>query len=398
MTTADSGFMSLSPHLVNLRNGRLTAGGLASTTAEDVDRIFEVHLPRFVAENPGSPVQLMFWAHGGLVPERTGLAAAAHHVPWWLANGVYPVYFVWETGLLEALGTRIRSGIDRLRPAVPFEEAADKFVEWIARHAGGQAVWADLKASAARSVDRADSPSPIAHDGDAAARDAGPETDAGNPTVVDAGPDVVEGGIGVDEGGARYVARKLAEFLRENPDAVTLHAVGHSAGAIFHSYFLRAAFEEGVPAFESFIFLDPAILIEEFKRDIVPRIGNGIHALSTFALGKQRALDDECKLLNITFYNKSLLYLVHHALEDEEDAPLLGLQENVEADPMLREMFGGADPRVQAIWSPQLCGPMDSRSNAKEHAGIDSEPVTMESLARRITGRENIESFPGMLP
>ena len=118
MTTADGDFMSLNPHLVNLRNGRLTAGGLASTTAEEVDRIFEVHLPRFIAEYPGSPVPLMFWAHGGLVPERTGLAAAAHHVPWWLANGVYPVYFVWETGLLEALGTRIRSGIDRLRPAV----------------------------------------------------------------------------------------------------------------------------------------------------------------------------------------------------------------------------------------------------------------------------------------
>ncbi|AUI52119.1 hypothetical protein [Arthrobacter crystallopoietes] len=376
MTTADGDFMSLSPHLVNLRNGRLAAGGLASTTAEEVDRIFEVHLPRFIAEHPGSPVPLMFWAHGGLVPERTGLAAAAHHVPWWLANGVYPVYFVWETGLLEALGTRIRSGIDRLRPAVPVEEAADKFVEWIARHAGGQAIWADLKASAARSVDHADGPSPIANDG----------------------------GIGVDEGGARYVARKLAEFLRQNPGAVTLHAVGHSAGAIFHSYFLRAAFEEGVPAFESFIFLDPAILIEEFKRDIVPRIGigngngNGIGALSTFALGKQRALDDECKLLNITFYNKSLLCLVHHALEDEEDAPLLGLQENVEADPILREMFGGADPRVQAIWSPQLHGPLDSRSDAREHAGIDSEPVTMESVARRITGQENIESFPGILP
>ena len=194
-------------------------------------------------------------------------------------------------------------------------------------------------------------------------------------------------------------SQDLAEFLRQNPGAVTLHAVGHSAGAIFHSYFLRAAFEEGVPAFESFIFLDPAILIEEFKRDIVPRIGNGngIHALSTFALGKQRALDDECKLLNITFYNKSLLYLVHHALEDEEDAPLLGLQENVEADPVLREMFGGADARVQAIWSPQLAGPLDSRSDAREHAGIDSEPVTMESVARRITGQENIESFPSIL-
>lgn len=393
MTTTGGGFMSLSPHLVNLRNGRLTAGGLASTTAEDVDRIFEVHLPRFIAEHPGSPVPLMFWAHGGLVPERTGLAAAAHHVPWWLANGVYPVYFVWETGLLEALGTRIRNGIDRLRPAVPFEEAADKFVEWIARHAGGQAVWADLKASAARSVDPADGPSPIADDGDAAAGDVGPGTDAG-----DAGPAVVEGGIGADEGGARYVARKLAEYLRQYPGTVTLHAVGHSAGSIFHSYFLRAAFEEGVPAFESFIFLDPAILIEEFKRDIVPRIGNGIHALSTFALGKQRALDDECKFLNITFYNKSLLYLVHHALEDEEDAPLLGLQENVEADPVLREMFSRADPRFQAIWSPQLDGPLGSRSDAREHAGIDSEPVTMESVARRIIGQENIESFPGILP
>ncbi|MFZ0257544.1 MAG: hypothetical protein WAN46_18315 [Gammaproteobacteria bacterium] len=43
------------------------------------------------------------YAHGGLNDEATGLAIAEHQIPWWLANDMYPIFFVWETGLLESL-------------------------------------------------------------------------------------------------------------------------------------------------------------------------------------------------------------------------------------------------------------------------------------------------------
>ena len=41
-----------------------------------------------------------------------------------------------------------------------------------------------------------------------------------------------------DTGGAWYFAQKLAEFVKANPGSVTVHAAGHSAGSIFHSYLI----------------------------------------------------------------------------------------------------------------------------------------------------------------
>jgi hypothetical protein len=385
------GFEGLRPHLVNLSNGRLVPGGLASTTPADVDRIFDEHLPRFI-HGRTEPVPVMFWAHGGLVDERTGLEAASRQVPWWLSNGIYPVYFVWETGLLEVLAARIRRGsqrygflplrsmvrlqvagrpsLDEGQPALPgapgpqdalfpaalppVEDLADAFVEWVARRAGGPAVWADIKASAARSVERRN------------------------------GSD--------DEGGARYTARRLADFLRKSPGSVRLHAVGHSAGAVFHSGFLRAAFEEGVADFDSLALLDPSLPVRDFKEQLQPLLGDRIGSLAQFALGRQRALDDVCRALGITFYHKSLLYLIRRVLEEQEDTPILGLEEDVRADAQLAALFAG--PLAEAIWSPRLDGPADSRTDARSHTGIDSDRLTLESLARRITGRDAVVPFP----
>jgi hypothetical protein len=372
-------FEGLRPHLVNLSNGRLVPGGLASTSPADVDRIFDRHLPRFM-QGRAAPVPVVFWAHGGLVDEKTGLEAAARQVQWWLANGVYPIYFVWETGLLRVLAERIRRGGQRfgLFPALslmqagsvsaagpvptlmpralpPLKETADAFVEWVARRAGGPAVWADIKASAARAGAKA--------------------------------------GSVAGEGGSRYVARRLAAFSRTHAGAVGLHAVGHSAGAIFQSSFLRAAFEEGVGAFDSLALLDPVLTAADFKTGLLPLLGNRIRVLSQFSLGRQRALDDVCEVLGITFYNKSLLYLIYHALEEQPDTPLLGLEENVAADPALMALFAGGTA-AEAIWSPRLRGPADSRSDAHDHAGMDNDRLTMESLARRITGRTGIVGFP----
>ncbi|GLB66254.1 hypothetical protein [Arthrobacter mangrovi] len=380
MSEAVADFDGLRPHLVNLASGQLSPGGLVSTTAADVDRIFEEHLPRFMSGRPG-PVPVLFWAHGGLVDERTGLEAAARQLQWWLANGVYPVYFVWETGLLQVLADRIRRGAQRYRlfpalslmragsegaaaavPALmpralpPLAEAADAFVEWLARHAGGPAVWADIKANAARAG-----------------------ATAGSLT---------------GEGGARHVARRLAAFNRAHTGAIGLHAVGHSAGAIFQSGFLRAAFEEGVGAFDSLALLDPALATEDFKTGLLPLLGDRIRGLSQFSLGRQRALDDVCEVRGVRFYNKSLLYLIHHALEEQPDTPLLGLEENVAADPELSALFAGGT-LAEAVWSPRLRGSADSLSDARSHAGIDSDRLTMESLARRVTGRGAVVPFPG---
>ena len=67
------------------------------------------------------------------------------------------------------------------------------------------------------------------------------------------------------DGGARYVAKKLAEFCRARqpagPSRVVLHACGHSAGSIFHSHFLPAVFDEGAPDLACLYLLAPAAIL-----------------------------------------------------------------------------------------------------------------------------------------
>ena len=95
----------LRPHLVNLTMGEFSSGGLWQTSRKDVDAIFSEHLPRALhnARSSGQPLRLMFQAHGGLNNEATGLAIAQRSVAWWQTNGIYPIYFAWETGLFETI-------------------------------------------------------------------------------------------------------------------------------------------------------------------------------------------------------------------------------------------------------------------------------------------------------
>ena len=46
-----------------------------------------------------TPRRIVFYAHGGLNGESAGLDIAQRQLNWWLTNKVYPVTFVWQTGV-----------------------------------------------------------------------------------------------------------------------------------------------------------------------------------------------------------------------------------------------------------------------------------------------------------
>lgn len=343
---------ALLPHAIDLTRGRLSEGGLFETGKEDVDAIFGEHLERAVSgRGPGNPLRIVIWAHGGLVNERSGLLNAYQQVLWWQRNGVYPLYFIWETGLLEAL-RRVITGRSGGEEGVfsGVIEMTDRRIEATARALGGPAVWSDMKQSARIAAT-------------------------------------------AEDGGARYAAVKLAEFCRRHPGAVELHAVGHSAGAIFHASFLPVALEKGAPPFKGLYLLAPAIRLDHFHERLTPRIGagKGIERCAIFTMNKLRELDDNC----ITIYRKSLLYLIHYALEDRRETPILGLEIVLRADARLQQMFGLGTPGPGAvgevIWSktPGTAGPR-SRSRSTSHGGFDNDPATMDSVLRRVLGRDDI--------
>jgi hypothetical protein len=219
---------AMRPHLVNLTQGRFSDDGF-KTSREDVDAIVNQHLPRAFgqAEAAGHPLRVVFFAHGGLVPEHRGLQIAARQIDWWNANGVYPIHFVWETGLFEVLKQLLTGTGGRAVSRDVWDWTTDPAIELLARP-GGLVAWGGMKRSAERSSDT--------------------------------------------DGGARYLAVKLKDFCKARPGAVELHAVGHSAGAIFHAHFVRTALERGLPAFRSVHLLAPAVNVETFLDRTAPLV------------------------------------------------------------------------------------------------------------------------------
>jgi len=335
---------ALRPYVVNLSLGEFSTDGVMQTSAYDVEAIFDRHLPAFLERTAG-PVPLVIWAHGGIVSERAGLAIAAHQLPWWLRNGAYPLHFVWETGFVDTLKQILgwRAGRDLV------QGRADHAAE-LAQGPFAAKLWTAVKQSAARAC----------------------------------GPD----------GGATYVGRRLAEFCAENPGRVTLHAVGHSAGAIFHSHFIPSARAVGAPRFDSLQLLAPALRVDGFRSQLLPLVGTDIDRLTLFTMNMQAEEDDTC----FQVYRRSLLYLVSRIFEVEDDAPILGLEQSIRDDPELLRAFGlvpGAKGCAEVIWSPTAPdAPLDSRSSATSHGGFDNDADTMNSVARRILDRPAIVEFP----
>ena len=335
----------LRPHVINLNTGRLSATGQFQTSEADVDAIFEEHLVDWSrGRDPREKLPIVFYAHGGLTSEEGGLTIANQQIDWWKENGAYPIHFVWETGLMETL-TQILN--PRRQRAIDVFAPTDRALEAVAHKFGGVKIWNGMKVSAERGVDK--------------------------------------------EGGARYAARKLKEFCdrEEFKSRVELHAIGHSAGSIFHAHFIPTAFEEGTPPFDSLQFLAPAIRVDAFERLLLPHIATdkGVKRLTVFTMARDFERADHCAVI----YRKSLLYLIHYALEPERSTPILGLEESIRENPRLKRLFSldrAGDSVGEVIWSEtkeSILPPHASRS--RSHGGFDQERLTMESVGQRILGR-----------
>ena len=345
----------LRPYVVNLTLGRFSMAGAMTTTPGDIDAIFDDYLVRALegAQARGEPLRLLFWAHGGLVSETNGLRASAYHAVWWRRNNVYPIYFVWETGLFETIGQILRRSRQLGREITRdiFDFTTDPLVERLVRSLYAPRIWSGMKRSAELAV--------------------------------------------AEDGGARYVAKRLKRFCDAHPE-VELHAAGHSAGSIFLAHFLPAALDLGVPAFRTTHFLAPAIRMDAFQNRLAKRLGKGIDRIAIFTMNNARERDDDCAGI----YRKSLLYLIYHALEPEARTPILGLEICLRNDRQVGDLFGlgtAASDKGEVIFSDTTLTSGRSASKAVHHGDFDNDPPTMNSVARRVLGASDIDpiaNFP----
>jgi pimeloyl-ACP methyl ester carboxylesterase len=192
------------------------------------------------------------------------------------------------------------------------------------------------------------------------------------------------------EGGSASVARLAGELWGATNGEIEFHAVGHSAGAIFHAFFLPLLVAQrpaGVPPVQvrTLHFLAPAITNDLFKSQLLPLIGPNrpIQRLTEYTMTDEREQADA----SMKPYGKSLLYLVSNAFEDAQPTPILGLQKSLKSDLQLIRFFGIAGTQRMAditYSTTDQTTPINARTESITHGGFDNDVATMTSVVRRV--------------
>lgn len=231
--------------------------------------------------------KLVVYAHGGLNDEQASIKRVRVLAPYFKANGIYPIFLTWKTGIWESLVSSIEDSVTRIfRGEAPpiaegwllnkTKEARDRAIE-----AAGQRflkfIWTEMKENAA----------------------------AGARTV----------------GGLWMIANHLDQ-LASSIDDLEIHLVGHSAGSIIHGHLLDrlAAREVTVRGVALFAPACTVAFATRYYGGSVKKATLKPKDLHIDLMSDERELAD-----SVGPYGKSLLYLVSRALEDVHKMPLLGM-------------------------------------------------------------------------
>lgn len=362
---------AIRPYVVDLgNNGELSDSGDYWTTEDDVERLFAESIPK--ATEGWSKRRILLYLHGGLNDERSVGRRVVAFREKMLANEVYPLHIMWESGATETLNAMLadlltdvdtRAGgpadwLRRLRDNAV--EAKDRTLELTLARPGG-AMWREMKENA-RLASR--------H----------PDRKGGMQILCD------------------RATSALAGLSAEARESIELHIVAHSAGSILAAYALPLLLSTGIPI-GSLQLMAPAITVEEFARLVLPYIGPGQCPSPTlYALSDAGERDD-----TVGPYGKSLLFLVSNAFERTRGVPLLGMERFVSGGGEMKDRF--AQPSVVPLfrqWTagrPNLVIAGDGRyglpslSRSESHGGFDNDPDTMNSILARITGQPAKPAF-----
>lgn len=317
--------------------------------------------------------QIAIYDHGGLNNRGEGVDRARVLGPWLEANGIMPIFVVWQTGFLESATDILKGALEKLGVPVSadkfwlrnkIEEIKDRAFEVFARDAGVKAIWENMKFRAA-----------------------GASGTGGGLTVA-----------------ARELDKALGSLGKERP---SIHLMGHSAGAIMQGHFLSAMERNNLTA-SSIHLWAPACTVElatdKFGKAFAGKVAD---PKSTFIglLSDNNETNDACVPV---LYSKSLLYLVSRALELEHKTPVLGMQTvwpqwSADADFMqghqkILNDWNAVSKNIQLdppIIKPQVSTRREGSKDEKipaSHGSFDNNVDVVNEAIKRITGKQALSA------
>lgn len=322
----------IDPFIVDMENnGRLSNTGEFRTQESDLEALVTHHLGEARTKwNLGETdlIDIAIYAHGGLTSEDGAANTAAKWIPALYEARIFPIFFMWETDLWSTLKDRVADLLAmQTRAAGGFWDRTKSW--WNERlekmlAVPGSAVWGEMKKNA----------------------------DA----------------ISAAEGGAVLLDRAW-NSVKLDRTKVRLHLIGHSAGAIVHSWIVNRLDWE----FSTVNFMAPACRRDLFEQTVIPALQKGrVKQYNQFHLSDDVELkDNTCE--PILGYSRSLLYLVSQSFEKGTITPVLGME----------KYFSGTAgmPRLNNVQVYSSPGP-NTRSTT--HGGFDDDPTTTATVIRCI--------------
>lgn len=329
------------------------------------------------AGKAGKTLKLAVYAHGGLNSENDAVQRIRVLAPYFLANGIYPLFFAWRTGagetladMLEDLGRRVVGGtddrsegmLDRLHDAAA--EAKDRAIEALARQFA-RGIWSEMRENA---------------EGGAV---------AGHVLDLAAG-----------------MLRELRDALAKGGKALEVHLIGHSAGAILLGHLLdRLAGADAVKVASCELHAaacSSGFSVQHYgaadRAGVLP-----LQALRLNVLTDANERADGLPSAERELYGKSLLYLVSRALDDIRKQPLLGMERaQMQPDPAWADDQWAAPPNADvAAWlklwpggallnkvaTPQVRTTKAGDRIPASHGSFDNNIELMTATLERIRGQ-----------
>jgi hypothetical protein len=341
----------ISPFVIDMQNEvRLSDRGRFRTDPKDLTFLLQHHLLNEACVRWGigknDTIDVAIYAHGGLVGEEAAAHSARQWIPLLYSNRIFPIYLMWETDGLSTVFNLVEDAIrgDEERAAANWiDKFRERVIDWkneriegLTRKPGG-ALWREMK-------DNANDISSTARSG---------------------------------------VVLLFKEMNRLSAELafpkIRLHLIGHSAGAIVHSYLAPRAIERKFNV-ATLSLLAPALRVEDFADRLgTAVVDEDIRVLVAHLIDSAEVADPTCRP-----YGHSLLYLVSRAFEgDSKDVPLIGMEKHLV--PALATHAWGA--QVSRLASPgKSVRTNDALTAANSHGGVDDDIAVQDAVIRHIKG------------
>ncbi|MGY2185203.1 C1 family peptidase [Pseudomonas sp. SDO5591_S426] len=337
----------INPFIIDLgNNGELSQTGDFRTRREDVEDLVDFHLGEARKRwnlSLNDPIDIAIYAHGGLNDEKAAADAAKEWVPLLYEAKIFPIFLMWETGAMKTVLNLIVDAFMQVpRSTGGFvSDARDLAKQFLNKRlerslaAPGTLLWGEMKQNA--------------------------DALSGNPR---SGLQILHK--------AFLSSNKIGKFR--------LHLIGHSAGAIVHSFIIDRLAGSGL-RFASLSLMAPAVRVDTFERLVLPHLINKtVDNYLQFSLtDKAENQDPTCRP-----YLRSLLYLVSESFEAGVRTPILGMDKYIQASPVFNL------PNFTYVTTPS------DKSINSTHGGFDDDFPTQQKIVEQIQkSRTNIINLTG---